>query len=93
VIGALQFCGAHALPWAGTMDCGDVDDLARYAELFFRSEELKAVRGGALHNGTCGYVADDSDDTLIQNVCPDELRSRVMAVYATMSWACSRSDR
>src|SRR5207244_4498226 len=62
-------CGAHALPWAGTMDCGDVDDLRGVPDSFFRSEELKAVRGGALHNGTCGYVADDSDEYADSEPC------------------------
>jgi len=75
------------------MDRGDVHDLRdwpgdiRGIANFWLSSAVLLIVGFAV---TSQMTATN---TLMQSRVPDELRSRVMAVYATMMMECNRSDR
>jgi len=90
VIGALQFAArthyrglARWIAWTSTT-------CAVGLIVFFTRKDSGIVHGGALCGGIRGDFADGGDNTLIQNRVPDELRSRVMAVYATMFMGVQR---
>jgi len=77
-------CRAYGLQGTGAMDRGDVHDLRdwpgsiRGSRIFWLSSAVLLIVGFAV---TSQMTATN---TLIQSRVPDELRSRVMAVYATM---------